>query len=90
MSKNKLSKGGKSLLRKIMEVKGEPITLIYYAITKIAEEYKLTYEQVMSIIMNFREDCMQKAMKEKFSRIVEWEIVEDYLNKSKGKFVKEK
>lgn len=88
--KRKLPKKANNLLLKILEIKGEPITLIYYAITKIAEEYNLSYGEVNSILMNFRADCMEKATKEKFKRIIDWEIVEEYLNKDKGKFVKEK
>lgn len=90
MTKRKLSRKGNNLLLKILEIKGEPITLIYYAITKIAEEYDLTYEEVMSILMNFRQDCLQKSLKEKFSRIIDWEIVEEYLTKDKQKVLKKK
>ncbi len=88
--KRKLSRKANSLLLKILDINGEPITLIYYAITKIAEEYKLSHGEVMSILMNFRADCHKKALDEPFKRIIEWDIVEDYLNKDKGQFLKEK
>lgn len=75
MSKKKLSKSNKSLLLKILDTKGEPVDLIYYAVTLIAEKYELTNEQVISIIMNLREDIHKKALKTKFERTFEFEEI---------------
>ena len=89
MTKKYISRKGKTLLLKILEVKGEPINLMYYAITKIAETYELTYEEVMSILMNFREDCLQKSMKEKFQRIIDFPDIENQISlKPKKRWIK--
>ena len=69
----KVSKFGKSLLREILDIKGESITIIYYAITKTAEKYDLTYQEVMSILMNYREDIHTSALKQKFKRHMDFE-----------------
>ena len=80
MRKN-ISKPGRSLLQKILSIKAEPVTLMYYAITKIAETYKLSNGEVMSILMNFRADVHDNALGSKFERIIDFKEVEDLLNK---------
>ncbi|MCP3684397.1 MAG: hypothetical protein GY861_17095 [bacterium] len=53
-------------MAKILETGNEPITLIYYAINEIAKKYDMTFEQVMSVLTNYREDLHQKALKQPF------------------------
>lgn len=73
MRRKELSRNGNSLFLKIMDMKGEPVNIIYRAIDEVALKYELTYEQVMSILVNYREDCFQRALKEKYRSYVKQE-----------------